>query len=111
MMKPPPRSELSRSALARARARVCWPIAGALAAARIASTSASLRRTSSPRVRGPGEHVVERAEGHHVMAAVPAAFQAREHTREVDRPLTVQGGPARLLEEHESHGGLRSRAA
>ena len=45
-MKPPPRSELSSSAPARAGARVCWPTAGAFAAATIASTSASLRRTS-----------------------------------------------------------------
>src|SRR5215471_15038553 len=48
MMKPPPRNELSSSAPARAGARVCWPTAGPLAAARIASTSASLRHTSSP---------------------------------------------------------------
>src|SRR5215470_17276969 len=48
MMKPPPRSELSSSAPARAGARVCWPTAGAFASATMASTSVSLRRTRAP---------------------------------------------------------------
>src|SRR6266508_4690209 len=61
----------------------------------------------------PRRHVVERAEGHHVVAAVASALDTREHPAEVDRALAgaevllvspVAVGHAHLAATAEIHG-------
>jgi hypothetical protein len=59
------------------------------------SPSCASRASEAEEAVAAVEHVVERAEGHHVVAAVVAAFDAGEGAREVDGAFAQAQVPLR----------------